>query len=142
MIEEENDEDVLEKSTSWKKVLKHIAVVALLILGVLFIYGGIGPDQVSNFFIGFMLICFATTLLQVQKEPEEPYKQTLSILNCQKCDMKKVRHYEDRDYVYKIIEDCDECEGKMQITQIYSVKLKKPTIPGKKKEKKLTIKNP
>lgn len=132
MIEEEEDEDVLERDISWKKVLKHIVVVALLILGVVIIYGGIGPDQITNFFMGFTLVCIATSILQFPQKEEEPLKQTLTILKCNKCDLTQVRHYEDGDYVYKINGSCDECAGTMYISKIYSVKLKKPTVPSKK----------
>jgi hypothetical protein len=57
MIDEEDDEEILKKHTSFKKVLKNIALIALIIVGVLFIYLG-GQDSTFNFFIGFSLICF------------------------------------------------------------------------------------
>lgn len=141
MIEEESDEEILEKDRSWKKILKHIVVAILMILGALFLIVGIGPDVVSNYFIGFMLICFATTLLQIQKEPEEPIKQTLTILECNECKGKKVRNYKNGDFVYKRTEEeCPKCEGSMKIKEIYSVKLKRPT--EKEEKPKLKVKDP
>ncbi|TXT57251.1 MAG: hypothetical protein BAJALOKI2v1_500004 [Promethearchaeota archaeon] len=141
MIEEESDEDILEKDRSWKKILKHVVVIFLMILGALFLVVGIGPDIVSNYFIGFMLICFATTLLQIQKEPPEPIKQTLTILECIKCEGKKVRNYKSGDYVYKNTEEsCPKCDGPMKIKEIYSVKLKSPT--EKEEKPKLKVKDP
>jgi hypothetical protein len=138
MIDEEEDEDILEKKTSWKTILKHVVVIALMILGILFIYFGFGLDQTQGWFIGFMFICLATTLLQVQKKPEEPKKQTLTILECEACDLKTVRDYKEGDYVYKEIGKCNECDDILKITQIYSVKLK-----GEKAKKKLeSVKRP
>jgi hypothetical protein len=139
MIEEEEDEDVLEKDISWKKIVKHIVVVALLILGVVIIYAGIGPDQITNFFMGFTLVCVATTILQFPQKDEDPYKQTLSILKCSKCDLTQVRHYEDGDFVYKIDGQCEKCDGNMIISKIYSVKLKRPTVPNE--QEKVTMKS-
>ena len=134
MIDEEEEEDILEKGTSWKTILKHIAVIALMIIGILFIYLGpqFGIDQTQSFFIGFMFICLATTLLQVQKQPKEPKKQTLTILECEACDLKTVRDYKEGDFVYKELGKCAECDDTLKITQIYSVKLK-----GEKSKKKL-----
>ena len=133
MIEEE-EEDVLEKEISWKKIIKHIIVVALLILGVLIIYGGIGPDPVMSYFLGFTLVCVATTILQYPQKEDKPFRQTLTILKCNKCDFTEVRHYEDGDFVYKIEGPCEKCEGNLQIAKIYSVKLKKPTLPSEKEK--------
>lgn len=141
MIEEESDEDILEKDRSWKKILKYIVVAILLILGALFFIVGIGPDIFTNYVIGIMLICFATTLSQMEKKPEEPIKQTLTILECNQCKGKKVRNYKNGDFVYKQTdEECPKCEGTMKIKEIYSVKLKRPT--EKEEKTKLKVKNP
>jgi hypothetical protein len=141
MIEEESDEDILEKDRSWKKILKYIVVAILLILGALFFIVGIGPDIFTNYVIGIMLICFATTLSQMEKKPEEPIKQTLTILECNQCKGKKVRNYKNGDFVYRQTdEECPKCEGTMKIKEIYSVKLKRPT--EKEEKTKLKVKNP
>jgi hypothetical protein len=132
MIEEEDDEDVLNKKVSLKKILKNLLFIALIVIGALFIYIGILPDQITNFIIGFSFICIGATLIQVQKRPEEPIRQTLTILKCNKCDTIKVRNYEQGDYVFKSSGSCDQCEGLMEIRQIYSVKLKKPSVEVKK----------
>lgn len=132
MIDEEEDEDVLEKGTSWKNVLKNIFVIIMMIVGILFIYFGFGMDQTQSLFLGFMFICLGTTLLQIQKEPKEPKKQTLTILKCESCGLAIVRDYQEGDYVYKEMGECDACDGTLKITQIYSVKLK-----DKKSKKKV-----
>lgn len=134
MIEEEDDdEEILKKGITPKKLLKNLLVISLILLGAFFIYFGILPDQMSNFFIGFMLICFGSTLLQIQKPPPEPIRQTLSILICALCGLTKVRNFTSGDFVYKKVEKCNKCEDSMQITKIYSVKLKKPTTEQSKK---------
>jgi hypothetical protein len=132
MIKEEDEEEELKKGTSWKKIVKNIIVIALLILGILIMYGGLdlGLDSsYTNFFIGITLVCFASFILQYKKEPEEPLRRTLTILKCNKCNITEVRHYKDGDYVYKQSDECRQCGGKMHITKIYSVKLKKDTLP-------------
>ncbi len=132
MIEEEDDEDILKKGITLKSVLKNILLIILIVVGVLFIYLDTGLDQVSGWSIGFMLICFGATLIQIQKSPTEPIRQTLTILICKLCGITKVRNYEKGDFVFKRIDKCEKCEDLMEIKQIYSVKLKSPT--EKKKE--------
>lgn len=132
MIEEEDDEDILNKKVSLKKILKNLLFIALIIIGALFIYIGITPDQITNFIIGFSLICLGSSLIQLQRRAKEPIRQTLSILKCNKCDLIKVRNYQPGDFVFKRSGSCDKCNEPMEIHQIYSVKLKKPTAEVKK----------
>jgi alpha-mannosidase len=136
MIDEEDDDEILKKGVSTKKVLKNLVLIALIIVGALFIYMG-GAGQMNNFFIGFTLICIGSTLIQIQKKEEEPTRQTLSILKCEKCELTKVRNYESGDFVFKIVDSCENCNDTMKINQIYSVKLKKSTAKKQAKEKKL-----
>lgn len=135
MIDEEDDEDVLKKGVSFKSVLKNLLVIILIGLGALFIYLGIFPDQTTNFMIGFMLICFGSTIIQIPKQEAEPIRQTLSILACNLCGLMKVRNFEGGDYVFKETEKCTKCNQPMIIKQIYSVRLKKPTEQKIKQEK-------
>jgi hypothetical protein len=136
MIEEEDDEDVLKKGITLKSVLKNIALILLIVVGVLFIYLDFGFDPLISWSIGFMLICFGATLIQFQKSPAEPVRQTLTILICNLCGLTKVRNYKKGDFVFKKMERCDKCEDSMQIKQIYSVKLKSPTEKSKTQEEK------
>ena len=143
MIEEEDDEDILKKGVTFKSVLKNLFLIFIIILGGLFIYLGIGPDEISSWMIGFVLICFGATLMQIQKPPSEPTRQTLTILTCKLCGLNKVRNYEKGDYIFKKKDHCEKCEDFMEIQQIYSVRLKQPTeenkIP-KSKEESIKIK--
>ena len=138
MIDDEDEDEILNKSVSLKKVLKNILLILLIGVGALFIYLG-GENQMTNFMIGFSLICLGTSLIQIQKQKTEPIRQTLTILACNLCNITNVRHYEHGDYVFKEIGSCDKCNESMRIKQIYNVKLKKPTIqikkPDEKKEK-------
>ena len=136
MIDEEEDDEILKKGVSFKKVLKNVVLLGLIVVGALFIYMG-GTDQMTNFLIGFTLICIGSTLIQIQKQEEEPTRQTLSILKCEKCEVTKVRNYESGDFVFKIVDSCDNCDDTMKINQIYSVKLKKSTAKKQSKEVKL-----
>ena len=135
MIEEEDDEDILKKGVTLKSFLKNLFLIGLIIVGALFIYLGIG-DQVTSWSVGFLLICFGATLIQMQKPPPEPIRQTLTILKCNACEETKVRNYEKRDFIFKKLDKCSKCDELMEITQIYSVRLKKPTESNKKTERK------
>ena len=129
MIDDEDDNAILEKSISAKSIIKNIGIIAMILLGAFLIYSGNTPETSTNVFLGFMVICFGATLMQVQKPPVEPFRQTLSILSCTLCGLVKVRNYSDGDFVYKETKDnCTECNKTMEIKQIYSVRLKRPTI--------------
>ena len=134
MIEEEDDEDILKKGTTFKSVVKNLLSLFLIILGALFIYTGILPDQVSGWTTGFMLICVGATLIQMKKSPTEPIRQTLTILICNLCGLTKVRNYEKGDFVFHKIDKCTKCDDMMEVKQIYSVRLKKPTESNKTAE--------
>jgi len=135
LIDEENEEEILTKRVSLKTVLKSLFVILLIVLGALIIYIGIFPgDQFLNYIIGFALICFGTSIIQYEKDPVEPEKQTLTILKCVECGQKEVRNYSQGDFVYKIVGNCLKCNNSMQIKQIYSIKLKKQSKKEKKRE--------
>ncbi len=136
MIEEEDDEEILKKGITLKSVLKNLLFIILILIGVLFIYMDFGFDQLTSWSIGFMLICFGATLIQFQKSPPEPIRQTLTILICNLCGLTKVRNYEKGDFVFKRLDKCNECEDLMEIKQIYSVRLKSPTEKTKLHEEK------
>ena len=140
MIEEEDDEDILKKGISFKSVLKNLISLIFIILGAVLIYAGIG-DQITSWSFGFMMICFGATLIQWQKSPVEPIRQTLTILICSLCGLTKVRNYEKGDFVYRQMGKCSECDESMKIKQIYSVRLKKPTEPNKIQEVKKKVQN-
>ena len=109
MIEEEDDEDILKKGVTLKSFLKNLFLIGLIIVGALFIYLGIG-DQVTSWSVGFLLICFGATLIQMQKPPPEPIRQTLTILKCNACEETKVRNYEKRDFIFKKLDKCSKCD--------------------------------
>lgn len=132
MIEEEDDEEILKKGVTLKSFFKNLLLILLIIAGALFIYLDFGLDQFSRWSIGFMLICLGSSLMQKQKSPSEPLRQTLTILICRLCGLTKVRNYAKGDFVFKMKDKCDKCDDLMEIKQIYSVRLKKTSEPSKK----------
>ena len=134
MIEEEDDDEkILEKGFSFKGAIKAFFVIVLIMLGAYFMYLGFSPDNWGNFMIGILFLCLGTTLMQMQKHPQEPLRQTLSILVCAICGLTKVRNYVKGDFVFnKTSDKCNKCNDIMEIKQIYSVKLKKPIAESKK----------
>ncbi|MBY9007220.1 MAG: hypothetical protein KGD63_10730 [Candidatus Lokiarchaeota archaeon] len=132
MIEEEDEDAVLKQGTSWKKILKHIIIVLIIIFGVVIMNTDTIKEPSYRFITGFMIICFGTSILQIKRETSEPKRQTLTISLCKICKKTHIRHYEEGDFVYKSIEKCNKCNVNMEIAQIYSVKLKGPLITSKK----------
>ena len=136
MIDEEDDEEILNKKRSLKSILKNLLLIGLIATGVLFMYTE-GPAQITNMVIGFTFICLGTTIFQLRKDVSDPIRQTLTILKCKSCGAIKVRNYENGDFVFKSMESCDKCKNSVEIHQIYSVKLKK----SPKKDDKLEENN-
>ena len=134
MIDEEDDEDILKKKRSLKKILKNLVLMGLIGIGVLIMNIG-GPDPTLNIVIGFTFICLGTTIIQMKKGSSEPVRQTLTILKCKSCGAIKVRNYESGDFIFKSAGICEKCNESMEINQIYSVKLKKSKNKGSKLEK-------
>ena len=134
MIDEEDDEDILKKKRSLKKILKNLVLMGLIGIGVLIMNIG-GPDPTLNIVIGFTFICLGTTIIQMKKGLVEPVRQTLTILKCKSCGAIKVRNYESGDFIFKSAGICEKCNESMEINQIYSVKLKKSKNKGSKLEK-------
>lgn len=134
MIDEEDDEDILKKKRSLKKILKNLVLMGLIGIGVLIMNIG-GPDPTLNIVIGFTFICLGTTIIQMKKGSSEPVRQTLTILKCKSCGAIKVRNYESGDFIFKSAGICEKCNESMEINQIYSVKLKKSKNKDSKLEK-------
>ena len=134
MIDEEDDEDILKKKRSLKKILKNLVLMGLIGIGVLIMNIG-GPDPTLNIVIGFTFICLGTTIIQMKKGASEPVRQTLTILKCKSCGAIKVRNYESGDFIFKSAGICEKCNESMEINQIYSVKLKKSKNKDSKLEK-------
>lgn len=134
MIDEEDDEDILKKKRSLKKILKNLVLMGLIGIGVLIMNIG-GPDPTLNMVIGFTFICLGTTIIQMKKGSSEPVRQTLTILKCKSCGAIKVRNYESGDFIFKSAGICEKCNESMEINQIYSVKLKKSKNKDSKLEK-------
>ena len=134
MIDEEDDEDILKKKRSLKKILKNLVLMGLIGIGVLIMNIG-GPEPTLNIVIGFTFICLGTTIIQMKKGPSDPVRQTLTILKCKSCGAIKVRNYESGDFIFKSAGICDKCNESMEINQIYSVKLKKSKNKDSKLEK-------
>ena len=132
MIEEEDDPLEKEKKEVVKKVLKNLGGIGSIILSVMFFYGILDIDATINLWLATFLCCIGSFLVQDIEKSSEPFRQTLTILRCNRCDITLVRHYKEGDYVYKERESdlCKECNEKMKIEKIYSVKLKKDTVPS------------
>ncbi len=134
MIEEEEDPLEKDKKEVLKKVLKNVGGAAMIILSMVLFYGIIPLDATLGVWLAPVLCCIGSFLIQDIEKSEEPLRQTLTILRCDNCDTTLVRHYQEDDYIYKQREEdiCKQCNNKMTIEKIYSVKLKKDTVPSEK----------
>lgn len=72
-------------------------------------------------FGGFALIgyLFFRSKSVLEKVTSIPEVEVVTTLECQNCGLKKMRPFQRGDYLFKEVEDCTRCEGKMIIEKIY-----------------------
>jgi len=89
-----------------------------------------GERSASTFlgFIGLILILLLFFKLMAQP-PAIPKPRIVTVLKCEKCNVKNVRDFKQGDYIPKQEGKCPGCEGPMYIEAIY------PEEPPRKKPK-------
>lgn len=134
MVQVEKEiEDILKNETPWKGILK--AIFVFLSMGTAYIIITYFPDW---FLMAILLICF-TAILMIPDLPDlEIKRQTLSVLKCEnkECGTRKVKDYEDGEFVFKTGGICPKCNSNFKIIEIYSIKPKEDSKQKKQKKKK------
>jgi len=127
IVEEVNEDDIeelLKYKISWKTVLK--IVIILILVGVVLYYVIIGVFPSDVFIYVLVLLCIIGGIILISLEHEDDVdRQTVSALECPNCDFQMINSYEKGDYIFKNMGKCSNCEGNLQIAEIYSVKLAK-----------------
>jgi len=144
LIDEDEDEyaEYLTKNRKKqvKAALKGIVIVVLFVLSYYLIQLGFaGGDQGTSYtMLGFVLLCILSSLMAITPAKKKAKRQTLTILGCTdpKCLGKRVRDYQDGDFIYKEEGKCSVCNGAQRIEEIYSVKLKAKEGEQSPREKK------
>ncbi|OLS12990.1 MAG: hypothetical protein RBG13Loki_3350 [Promethearchaeota archaeon CR_4] len=147
LIDEEEDEyaEYLKKNRkkSLKSLLKAIVIVVAFVGAYFLIQLGFagGEQGMSYTILGFLLICGLSSLMSLRPAKKKTQRQTLTILGCTdpRCKGKRVRDYQDGDYVYKEEGRCAACDSVQRIEEIYSVKLKNPKQAKKPRQEKKKI---
>lgn len=134
MIEDEEKdlEEIFERKINWKSVLKGILVFITMLGGYLLVqYSGQQGLGGTGTFLGFMLLCIASSFLVPMDKEKKDVRQSLTKLICENCGRTYIRDYEDGDVLYKKTGHCENCGEKLKITEIYSVKI---TLDEKKRK--------
>ena len=127
----ENDiEELLKYKISWKFILKIVIVLIFVGIVIYFSIIGVFPSDIYIYVIVIVCVIGGAILISLDFE-EDITNQTISALNCLKCDFQRNNSYENEDFIFKIKGKCPNCDENLQITKIYSVKLAE-----KQKEKK------
>jgi hypothetical protein len=130
-VDENDIEELLKSKISWKNILKIVILIIFVVVVVYFSVSGVFPSDFYIYVIVFLCIVGGAILISLDHE-EDVNKQTVSSLKCLKCDFQRINSYNNGDYIFKIMEKCSNCDGNLQIAEIYSVKL----AEKQKKEKK------
>lgn len=115
-----------------------LGVILILLLLLLFmaVAGNLAGEeffeekQVSTLlgFLGLIVILLLFFRL-IAHPPSLPRTRIVTVLKCEKCNVKNVREFKQGDYIPKREGKCPGCEGPMYIEAIY------PEEPPKKKPK-------
>ena len=116
-------------SMSWV-TLAAVVVIGLFSLLSLYMgfqaFGSDNPEQSTYYIIigtaGFAVIgymFFRTKAVTTSKKPDVPVVEVVTILECQSCNLKRVRDFQRGDYIYKDGEPCTRCDSTMLITGIH-----------------------
>jgi len=119
----EKDEETGKKPSYVSKIISIVLGILIGIAASYLMYLGISEGNFIWLFIGFILLSFVTSLINVgiRAPPPLGHKyETVSILKCSKCDYTEIRDFKRGDYVFKEMGDCRECYGKLYIKAIYS----------------------
>ena len=130
-INENDIEELLKYKISWKTILKIVIVIIFVVIVAYFSIIGVFPSDIYIYVIVILCIIGGAILISLDHE-EDVNLQTVSSLKCLKCDFQKIKSYNNGDYIFKNAEKCPNCDGDLQISEIYSVKL----VEELKEEKK------
>lgn len=134
MIEDANENDIeelLKYKISWKTILKILIAIIFLVIVIYYSIIGVFPSDLFIYVIVILCIIGGVILISLDHE-DDVIKQTVSSLKCLKCDFQRINSYDNGDYIFKIMKKCPNCDGNLQIAEIYSVKL----VEELKEEKK------
>ncbi len=104
--------------------------MGVLLYSIYILYNSLssyGEGQTENLYIGMVVaiigiglaISSLTTLRKRTMLLKNLEKKVLTIEFCKKCSFKKVRLFEQGDYVNKKLGKCTQCDGDLYITEIY-----------------------
>lgn len=83
------------------------------------------PEKASLYLLlgtgGFALIgyMFFRSKAVLEKVTSIPRTEVVTTLECNNCELKKIRSFKRGDYLFKEEDDCTRCEGKMIVSKIY-----------------------
>jgi len=107
-----------------------LALLLIVAFGSLLGGGGAAERSTSTLlgFLGLIILLFLFLRLMAQP-PSLPKTRIITVLRCEKCNVKNIREFRQGDYIPKREGKCPGCEGPMYIEAIY------PEEPPKKKPK-------
>jgi len=119
----ENEEKEEEKPSYLSRLILIILGIIVGIAASYLMYLGISESNFIWLFIGFILLSFVTSLINIGVRAPPPLGHkyaTVSIIKCSKCDYTEIRDFKMGDYVFKEIGECKNCSGRLYIKTIYS----------------------
>jgi hypothetical protein len=119
---------------NWVTLVAMIVVGGLALVSLYMGFQAFGNNEIENAFLylligisGFVAIGYSLFRSKPVKEDklEAEEKEVITTLECNQCNLKKVRAFQRGDYLYKRDEPCTRCEGMMVVTRIHTREEKK-----------------
>lgn len=121
-------------SQNWVTLIAMIVVGGLALVSLYMGFQAYGNNEIENAFLylligisGFVAIGYSLFRSKPVKEDklDAKEKEVITTLECNQCNLKRVRTFQRGDYLYKRDEPCTRCDGMMVITRIHTREEKK-----------------
>ena len=75
--------------------------------------------------VGIGVSIYMTRIITKRSFSKKPLPKIVTTTECTKCGFKRLNKFEEGDYVFKSVGECQECNEPMLITAIYAEETKK-----------------
>jgi hypothetical protein len=119
---------------NWVTLVAMIVVGGLALVSIYMGFQAYGNNEIETAFLyliigvsGFIAIGYSLFRSKPVKEDklEAKEQEVITTLECNQCNLKRVREFQRGDYLFKRDEPCTRCEGMMEITRIHTREDKK-----------------
>ena len=124
-FDEHDVEQLVTQKITWNSALKIGITFIIVIIGFILITFSRGAENAGGLlFFGITTICLVSSIMVSEGKKTKQIRQTLTIMKCEGCGLRRVKDFENGDYIFNDVGECSKCNGTIKIIEIYSIKIK------------------